>query len=93
MQLLAPPEKVALYQKISNDGLGGGYGNTLRTGYYKPRKVIQTFWLCRTIVPAGIHMGLVPKGPCSYGTVKPISAPVIPMGMRIEGTDVHVIPK
>ena len=93
MQPLGPPEKVALYQKISAHGTGGGCGNMLRTGCRKPRKAARVFCSCRAIVPVGIHERLVPTDPCSCEAVKPVSVPVVPTGMGIEETVVQVVSK
>ena len=64
-QLLGPPEKVALHQRISVQGTDSRYGSALRTGCRKLQTLLRVFSSCRAIVLVGIHTRLVPTGLCS----------------------------
>ena len=74
MQLLGPPEKVALCREISAHSADGGYGNALHTGCHTPRRTIQAFCLRRAIVPVGIREHLFPTGPRSYNRESGLSS-------------------
>jgi len=93
MQLLGPPEKVALYQRTSTRDTGGGCRSILRTGCYKPRQAIRAFRSRRTIVLVGIHVRLVPRGLRSCKMKKSISIPAIPAEMWIGRTNAQVVSK
>ena len=68
IQLLLPPEKLTLYQRISTGGAGSGSKSTLRTGCHKHQREIRASLSYLATFPAGIHMRPVPTGPCSCKT-------------------------
>ena len=51
--------------------------------------MIRAFHSCQAIVPVEIRKRLVPRGPCSYTTGKPVSVPANPTDGQIKGDHTH----
>lgn len=71
IQPLGPPEKVALYQTISTDGVCGGDEITPHTDCCKHREGIQAFRSFRAIVPVGIRKRPAPTHFCFCNQPQP----------------------
>jgi len=75
MQLLGPPEKVALYKTTSVHRTAHECAGMLHTGYCKPRKTFQAFRSRPATVLVGTRRHLIPTSLYSCKMIKPVLTP------------------